>query len=202
MWPINDSEPSYFDRNNNVRRTSSNIWDAQKSENAPTEPVTLAQAKVQCRIDFTDDDTFVTQLITQCRRMVEAATGISLVAKTVVATMDLLTEIEIPYGPVISITSFVDKNGNAITTDQYELTGSLFKRLNPTNFLFYKSVLTYSAGYGSNQVEPDLCLAILNEIAFRYEQRGETGDTRKSVNPGICEAAQVLCDPYKRLSWA
>lgn len=52
--------------------------------------------------------------------------------------------------------------------------------------------IIYTAGYSS---VPDLLkLAILNEITFRYENRGESPD-------GICFAARTIADPLKRQLW-
>lgn len=204
MWPFdtNRSEPGWFDSNSNARQTSSNVYDNPLNDSTATEPVTLDQAKNQCRIDFTDDDVFVTQLITACRRQIERFCGISIVSKQGSLTMDLIADMEIPYGPVIALTSFIDKDGNVISSGQYSVYGAQFKRIMPLGFKFYRSVLTYTAGYGTTPVPPDLCLAILQEIAFRYENRGEGQDTRKSVNPGICESAQLYAEPFKRFAWA
>lgn len=206
MWPSNypDSdryEPAWFDRNNNVLTTSSNIYQPAFLESGVVEPITLAIAKSHCRVDFTDDDALITLYITACRKTVEKYTSLSLVPKTVTLTLDLIAPVEIPFGPFVSLTSFVDQQGNAITSDFYQLSTDPYPKIRPLTLNYYKAVMVYTAGYANGTVDEDLQLAILNEIAFRYENRGDAPDTRKSVNPGICESAQVLADPYRRYSW-
>lgn len=205
-WPFqgNSFEPNWFDRRS-VRSASSNVYEPSFTEVGVTEPVTLAAAKAQMRVDFTDDDTLITGLITSCRKMIERYCAISLVTKTIVCPMDLLTTIEIPWGPVRSITSFVDSGGNAIdmTGQATSILGPApgYQRIQPLGFQFYNATLTYAAGYAAGTIDPDLVLAILNEMAFRYEDRGEAADTRKSVNPGICESARVIAESYRRAAW-
>jgi uncharacterized phiE125 gp8 family phage protein len=52
------------------------------------EPVTLAQAKAQCRIDFTDDDALVTALISSARRYCEQYQHLCYFSQTWMRTMD------------------------------------------------------------------------------------------------------------------
>lgn len=208
MWPYNNSrgrgEPGWFDTNMNARVVQTNILDDSTEETTPvTEPVTLVQAKTQCHIDFPDDDAFITDLITQARQTVENFCFISLVPKTVTLLLDLISAIELPWGPTVAVTSFTDSAGNVISTDMYKIFGKKFQRIEPLGFQWPKATLIYTVGYDGSTlvVEAALQAAILNEVAFRYENRGETADSRKSVNPGICEASQVLAGPYKRNQW-
>jgi len=46
------------------------------------EPVTVAQAKTQCRVDTSDDDTYIGTLITAARRYVERVTNRVLITQT------------------------------------------------------------------------------------------------------------------------
>lgn len=201
MWPSNPFEPGWFDISNNVRQTSSNIYEPKFTESNPPEPVTLDQIKSQCRVDFPDDDSLLTLLGKGARKSLERYCSISMVPKQVNLTLDLIAAVEIPYGPNIAITSFVDKDGNTIDTGTYEISGDQFQQIRPLGFQYYKARMQYTAGYANGDVPEDLLIAILNEVAFRYEHRGDEGDTRKAVNPGICESARVLADPYKRYTW-
>lgn len=94
-----------------------------------SEPVTLAEAKLHCRIDETADDSIVTALIIAARQAVEEATGRKLVTQTWRASLDAwpsrvtdqwwdgaregsisdLTQasaaVELPFPPLQSVTS-------------------------------------------------------------------------------------------------
>jgi hypothetical protein len=61
--------------------------------------------------------------------------------------------------------------------------------------------ITYTAGY--SPVPDGLKLAILNEIAYRYENRGGDPNLRASAftQQGVCEPARILADPYNRMLW-
>ncbi len=168
--------------------------------NLSTEPITLVEAKDQLRVDFPDDDAIITRMITQCRRAIENYCAVSLVSKQITCTVDLITGVELPYGPVVgSIVSFVDKDGNVIDPTFYKVSGTSFKRITPIDFNFWDATLVYNVGYPI--VDEDLKLAILNELAFRYENRGEATQARNNVNPGVCLDAITLADPYKREAW-
>lgn len=52
------------------------------------EPVTLAEAKAHCKIDASDEDAYITALITAAREMVCTLTGRSLINETWTATLD------------------------------------------------------------------------------------------------------------------
>lgn len=199
MTPFNSREPSYFDYFNS-RGACTNIKDIKLVEaDDITEPVLLADAKDQLRITFTDDDAIITKLIKQARKSLEKYCCVSMVSKTVSLLIDLIREVELPYGPSQEVTSFSDSDGNAIDPSFYQLNGVSYTLIRPTSRSFINAVLVYTVGMDS--VEEDLQLAILQEVAFRYEHRGDDADTRKSVNPGVCEAAQILAAPFIRETW-
>lgn len=206
MWPNNSNTPfipGWFD-DFSAKNVSSNILDIDLQENlSGTEPVTLAQAKAQCRMDFTDDDVPIGMLITAARQAIEQFCSISLLKKTITLTFDLQAKVEIPYGPIQSITSFVDGDGNVVDSSAYRIYGKRYQTIEPVSFSMPRAVLTYIAGYDGIKflVEQNLILAMLTEIAFRYEHKGDDADTRKSVNPGICESSRVLAQPFIRASW-
>lgn len=55
---------------------------------AASDPVTLAEAKTHCRVDFTTDDTYITGLITAATNWVENRTGRQLVTATLRQSWD------------------------------------------------------------------------------------------------------------------
>ena len=67
-----------------------------------SEPVTLAEAKVQCRVDTSDDDAYITSLIVAARTYVEDILDISIMGQTWEARYDAfpLWEIILPRPPM------------------------------------------------------------------------------------------------------
>lgn len=82
---------------------------------APTTyPVTLAEAKLHCKIDSTDDDALVTALITAATEVCEQKLGRAIMAQTWELTLDAFPDyIELTRTPVQSITSlkYIDTAG-------------------------------------------------------------------------------------------
>lgn len=68
------------------------------------EPVTLAEAKVQCRVDTNDDDAYISSLITAARIYVEDILDISIMPQSWEARYDCfpLWEIILPRPPMAS----------------------------------------------------------------------------------------------------
>lgn len=188
-----------------------------------SEPVSLADAKAHLRIDFSDDDTILSAMITASRQAIEDYCHISLVAKTITLTLEAnevpktmfaqpyqvrqgFNSFELPYGPVQSVASVtsIDSNGTSITSlvlnADYFLTGIAFKTVKIINN-FTNNILVYLVGYTS--LPSPLKLAILNELAYRYENRGDGQNLRATAftEQGVCVSARILADPYKRLVW-
>jgi uncharacterized phiE125 gp8 family phage protein len=181
-----------------------------------TEPVTLAIVKEWLIIDHNDDDALLTRLIPQVRAAIENKTKLSLVEREVVVTVRLHGEFKLPYGPVRSITSVVyspDADPETLTTDDYKLNGQDQKviRINKCGM----SQITYSAGYGvvvspeyNNPIPEDLMNGILQEIAYRYEHRGDETNTKSSAGndtvnaiDGISSGAMQYIKPYIGMAW-
>lgn len=188
-----------------------------------TEPVTLAEAKAHCRVDFTDDDTLITGLITAARTMIEDYCHVSLVQKTVTLTTQSIERpqtlysqpwqvrqafngFELPYGPIKAVSSVTSVNSDGFTITaltlnaDYFLVGVDFQTIKIVNN-YSNNILVYITGY--NTLPPTLKLAILNELSYRYDHRGEEENMRATTNNqlGICEAARVLAEKYKRLNY-
>lgn len=167
--------------------------------------VTRVEAKTHCKIDGTDDDTYIDSLIEQVINHFEHIAGTSIIAKSIVLTADVCGEDFLPYSPVTAITEVKYRTGTAtdgtaeydtLTGDDYQTDGIgdlLFK----SNYGQGRYLITYTAGYST--LPASLKLAILNEIAFRYQNRGDQSRQYIAENPGICEASRVLLMPYKRV---
>lgn len=71
-----------------------------------TYPVTLAEAKLHCRVDVADDDALITALITAATEMAETKTGRAIMSQTWELTLDSFPDaFELTRTPVQSITS-------------------------------------------------------------------------------------------------
>lgn len=95
---------------------------------ATVEPVSLAEAKLYCRIDDSAEDAVVTMLITTARKHVEDILGRQLVNASWRGYLDGFPasgQILIPICPLVSATSikYLDSNGTeqTLAADQYRL---------------------------------------------------------------------------------
>lgn len=199
------------------------IVDIAKDESYITsEPVTLAEAKLQAYANDYDDDKILA-LITQARQWVENYCSIALVTKVISVTGFLknrpttkysnyanvtqqFVEFELPFGPVGQIASITGTNqfdpGTAITlvaNQDYFVYGTLYKRIRIINN-FDSLNLIYYAGY-PGAVPDQLKLALLNELAFRFEQRGDSVNRYASQNVGLSEGATSLAEQFIRRWW-
>ena len=81
-----------------------------------TEPVSVAEAKLYCKVQDMADDALFPVLITSARRMLEKYTMTSFAQKTLHATWVETPKdnvIELPYGPIISVDKIyrIDEEG-------------------------------------------------------------------------------------------
>lgn len=91
-----------------------------------TKPVTTAEAKAQCRVDSSDEDTLIDTYIAAATSFVEFYTGRALISQTWELVLDDFSDaILIPKGPVVSITSvkYFDTADveQTLAADQYAL---------------------------------------------------------------------------------
>ena len=142
-----------------------------------TEPVTLAEAKAWLKIDFSDEDTLITSLITQMRQRVEEFTGLSVVSKTIeYFDEEICDEVLLPYPEHDDITE-VKVNG-VVTTD-YSKTGLNQFIIRPNSVTTTDSendqglYVKYTAGSANNHTEL-VKHAILKSLAEQYRHRGNT----------------------------
>lgn len=189
-----------------------NVW---VKTDVATEPVSLAEAKLFCKVTGTGDDTLFAMLIAQARENLEQYCGVSLAEKTLIAEWDKLPDngvFALPYGPVKSITSVTLKyedSTEADTTltlnDDYFVTKTPWSELR----ISYVSAWTrtrvrveYVAGYGATGCPPlpyPLKIAILKEILTQYDMRENISPDGFSGRLG--NESKVLAHPYKRTLW-
>lgn len=147
------------------------MWDRLERVTAPTlEPVTLQEAKDQCRIDTDDYDALLTRLITVARSKIEGRDGIGILfsAQTWKLSLDRMpVEIWIPIGPVLSIDSivYVDEGGTSRTlaSSGYQWRKDLFgARIKPPYSGTFPTVrqqydavqVTFTAGFPGTEDSP------------------------------------------------
>lgn len=85
---------------------------------AAAEPVTLSEAKAQCRVDGSDEDTLIGGLIASARAYIEDYTGTITTARTVALKCDGFADFaRFPVVPLASVSSvsYVDGDGAAQT---------------------------------------------------------------------------------------
>ena len=150
-----------------------------------SEPVSAAVQKAWSKVDFTDDDTLIGSLITETRDIVEKYLGISIIDKTLVLTLTDRDSIQLPYGPVIAISSIVDEDDTAI---EYEV---LNEKVTFSSTVTYAKI-TYTVGWTT--VPSGLIIGLKRALQMLYENRGE-----QPVN-SILSAIQEL-RPYRRKLW-
>lgn len=134
-----------------------------------SEPVSLTEAKNWLRIkEFTDDDTLLTELIKSTRKHLEKFTGLSFGTKTVRATLTLDGWTELPYGPVISITTVQRWEEGTGAFEAYTDYQSYESKIKPALEGIYK--VTYQAGFST--LPEDLKTDIKVLVAWQYKNRG------------------------------
>lgn len=190
------------------------VKDITDQSGDPTEPVTVQEVKTYMRLEgfqdvdesdateFDDDDDLIETLIVAARKKLEKLYGISIVEKTLRAVItNLAGDIEIPQGPIISITSLKNSEGDDIeytitgyTEDELEDDINDFVTLECPNYC--KMVMVYEAGYTS--VPEPLKIEILRMVAWYFTNRGDV-----NVRPSQYgfEGFQYLTGEYNRNSW-
>lgn len=172
-------------QNYNLVHTVKDITD---SSGDPTEPVSVAEVKSYMRLEgfqdvdesdstqFDDDDDLIETLIVTARKRLEKLYRISLVPKTLRAVItNLAGDIEIPDGPVNTITEIRDRYGNLITT--YTITGYTEDETTYEDFItlecpnYEKMVIEYDAGY--EDVPDPLKVEIMRYVTWLYTYRGD-----------------------------
>lgn len=156
-----------------------------------TEPITLTEAKAQCRVDTenTTDDTYLTALIAKARTIWEKLANKRLITSTWDLKFDgfdtLECAVQIPFSPISSVTSikYLATDGTLTTVsaslyvvDAASMPGRVYPayaQLWPFTQDIPNSVtIRYVAGYGAAAAVPadikhGLKLAVAQDYAFR-----------------------------------
>jgi hypothetical protein len=161
------------------------VEDVTDDSGVITEPVSLTEVKNYMRLDgFVDDgestfdddfdDSLLEIMIPAARQYFEESCGLSLIRKTFEAVLvNLCGRIEIPYGPIVSVTTLLDSEGVEIT--DYVTTGNMWKNL--ISPCYKDMTITYEAGYET--IPPAMKLDLLRLIVYMYENRGEDSNIKE-----------------------
>ena len=153
-----------------------------------TEPITLEEAKNQCKVDTVDDDTLITNLISTAREIAEHETGQVFITRTIELIYDSAGEsIEIPYRPLAEVTKIEVISDAGVKSEvsdtlyNVDLAGPVNPgriRLKmgctwPEHRDFASFIITIKAGYGETaaSVPPKIKQAILEIIGHLYDNR-------------------------------
>lgn len=167
------------------------------------EPLTLAEAAAQCRLEVGEDDSGVTACAKAARAHVEAFSGTRLVTQTVkMRCNEFCSTLWLPIGPVQSITSvkYLDTDGAEQTLatsvyDEYLYGISPYIALTdgqnwPSIYTSPASVIiTAVVGYGLAAAVPDDIKHALKLLTAQYyDQRGAISDKDMSLVPNGVDA--------------
>jgi uncharacterized phiE125 gp8 family phage protein len=168
------------------------------------EPITLAEAKLQCRVDGTDDDTLITGLIVVARKQAESCSAHVLLTQQWRLDLDCfpVDSIDLPLPPLTSVQSitYLDGDGMRQTLAASEYTVIANKTPGVVLPAYGKSwpscrvtpgsvQISFTAGFGDAAAVPqEIKQWMLLHIDTWYEHRASV-----SVGPG---SGGVAVMPY------
>lgn len=174
------------------------MMDIKHTTQPSSEPVTASEVKAKLNITYSDDDTMIGTFITTARQQIERYCSIAIGSQTKTWIFDGVGGVEysIPYQPVISVDNVYEKTDyNTYTAlvayDDYDVDGSSYKTLTP--FIGGRFKVEYTTGYTT--IPQGLKDAVLSQVAYLYEHRGDT------EQGGLSPMAKDKADQYKDYSW-
>ena len=143
-------------------------------EDVTDEPVTLAEAKAFCKVDVSDDDDLIAELITAAREYCESYTGIAFVKREFITTFNNCNGgYYLPYGPIEELTKLEDEDGTEIEAADYKVAGTNWMKIKEPKAL--QLTATYTGGY---ETLPNILkTALLNAIFYLYDNRSVATDS-------------------------
>jgi uncharacterized phiE125 gp8 family phage protein len=181
------------------------------------EPVSLAETKLWLRVDHSEDDSLILNLIRTARERVEARTGRAIISQTWRVSLDCWPAddaIALPIAPVESVLALRVKQlsgadiivsmGSLRLLSHQEPALLLTSQRPATDYARAGIEIDLVAGYGPSGVTcpPSLRQAILLIVGHLYEARGPQKDV--ATDASIRAETDALLRPYMsiRLSGA
>jgi uncharacterized phiE125 gp8 family phage protein len=180
------------------------------------EPVTLTQAKAHLRVDISDDDQKITDLIVSARAHIEALANLALLTQTWDQIMDDFPypnyPIELNRWPVQSIGSIKYTSAANITstwpsTNYIANLANIPPRVAPVYAQFWPilalqtigncTIRTVNGWTDASIVPPDLKQAVLMLVADWYEDREDELVGVRIVSVKVQRGIDELLAPYK-----
>ena len=169
-------------------------------------PVTLDEAKAQCRVDSADEDALLNGLIAAATDYVENYTGRAIVSQTWELVLDDFSDaMMITKGPVISVTSVKYFDTNEVEQTIAGTNYALDAVSNPAWLVKASDytwpdvadgvnnvIIRFVAGYAA--VPASIKQAILLLIGQWFDQRADVSDKAMISVPN---AFLALCHPYR-----
>jgi len=129
-----------------------------------SEGITLTEAKAFLRVDFTEDDDLITDLIGQSRDLIEQYTNRSLIDSTIKVTASKRKDIVLPFGLVSIVNTVTDVETSESLGFKWD--GLVLSYDSPnTTLIEYETVEDNTEG---------LILGWHEIIAYLYENRGDS----------------------------
>jgi uncharacterized phiE125 gp8 family phage protein len=174
------------------------IFDTKLITDVDKEILTLSEVKDHLYITHSDDDTYLTGLITKARKQIQNYCTIAIGSQEWVWLADFVGNVEtqIPYQPVITVDDVKEKTDYGTYTSivlhtAYDIDGENEKSFTP--FYDGRFKVEYTTGYVV--LPDDLKQGWLAQILYLYENRGDEN------KQGLSEIAKDLVAPYRDLSW-
>lgn len=143
-----------------------------------SEPVTLSDMLNWGKIDQSVDNALISSLITTARLICEQYTNTSIITRTIVADINNVNGgFILPYGPVTNTPTAVNWEDTALT---------LVYNFSQIQTPYGRMAVTYTAGFTT--VPEVYKTAIMQQVLFMYENRGEGGiskEAKQLLNPLI-----------------
>lgn len=176
-------------------------------------PLVLQDVKNHLRVDFAEDDAYITNLIKTAALRFEKITGRDLITKTYKSFIDIFPVYNIPIilprskiQSIISIQYFLNDVATTYTASNYYFTESnnlsaIYLKEDkqyPTEIDYKKNciVINYTSGFGATNtsVPFDIKQMLYEYIAFLYKNRGDTccNDMNIAINSFISQIVDPL----------